>query len=60
MLIILLHTLADEYNATVSENAEVGSQFTRVTASDADSGSLGEVTYSIIAGNEVMEDALIS
>ena len=39
----------------MSENAEVGSQFARVTANDADSGSLGEVTYSIIAGNEVMD-----
>ena len=45
--------LTEQYNETFSESAEVGSQIFRVIATDADSGIFGEVTYSILSGNEV-------
>jgi len=37
----------------VPEGVAVGSQVTRLLAVDADSGSFGQVTYSILSGNEV-------
>lgn len=43
----------EEYSATIAESAEVGSQILRIVATDADSGSFGEITYTIIMGNEV-------
>ena len=39
------------YNATISEDASIGLSVTKVTATDQDSGSQGEVSYSIVAGN---------
>lgn len=45
--------LTEQYNETFSETTEVGSQVIRVIATDADSGSFGKVTYSILSGNEV-------
>ena len=51
--ILLCTLLTEQYNETFSETAEVGSQVIRVVATDADSGSFGEVTYSILSGNEV-------
>lgn len=38
------------YNATVSENLEIGSAVVFVSASDNDSGALGTITYSIVSG----------
>ena len=46
-------TYAEQYGGTIGENAEVGNQVLRVVATDADSGSLGEITYTILMGNEV-------
>ena len=46
-------TYIEEYNETFSEITEVGSQIFRIVASDADSGRFGEITYSILSGNEV-------
>lgn len=39
------------YNATISEDASIGLSVTMVTATDQDSGSQGDVSYSIVAGN---------
>ena len=39
------------YNATLSEDALIGVFVTTVTATDRDSGSQGDVYYSIVAGN---------
>lgn len=49
-----------QYNETFSETTEVGSQIIRVIATDADSGSFGDVTYSILSGNEVKDDMTFS
>ena len=40
------------YAVSVSEDSPIGSTVTTVSATDADSGTNGEITYSIIAGNE--------
>lgn len=39
------------YNATVSEDASVGIFVTTIMATDQDTGSQGDVSYSIVAGN---------
>ena len=39
------------YNATISEDALIGSFVATVTATDQDSGSQGDVYYSLVAGN---------
>ena len=39
------------YNATISEAAAIGSSVAMVTATDQDSGSQGDVSFSIVAGN---------
>ena len=39
------------YNATISEDALIGSFVAMVTATDQDSGSQGDVYYSLVAGN---------
>eukprot|EP00058_Branchiostoma_floridae_P010537 XP_002596025.1 hypothetical protein BRAFLDRAFT_84111 [Branchiostoma floridae] len=39
---------ADEYNAAVPENARIGVVVTQVTATDRDSGTNGDIIYSII------------
>ena len=43
-----------QYSGTIAESAEVGNQVLRVMATDADSGSFGEITYTILMGNEVI------
>ena len=43
-----------QYSGTITESAEVGNQVLRVMATDADSGSFGEITYMILTGNEVI------
>ena len=40
------------YTVSVSEDSPIGSTVTTVSATDAGSGTNGEITYSIIAGNE--------
>lgn len=55
---MVVHTA--RYNETITESIEVGNQVLRVTATDADSGSFGEVTYSIFSGNEVRTEKLLS
>ena len=42
-----------QYSGIIAESAEVGNQVLRVIATDADSGSFGEITYTILMGNEV-------
>ena len=42
---------ADPYTATVTENSPTGTFVVNVSATDADSGMLGEVHYSIVGGN---------
>ena len=42
-----------QYSGVIAESAEVGNQVIRVIATDADSGSFGEITYTILMGNEV-------
>ena len=44
--------LADPYTATVPENSLTGTFVVNVSATDADSGMLGEVHYSIVGGND--------
>ena len=39
------------YNATISEDASIGESVVTVTATDQDSGSQGDVSYYIVAGN---------
>lgn len=41
-----------EYTATVSEDVAVGTQLLRVHAASRDADASGEITYSIISGNE--------
>lgn len=41
-----------EYTATVSENVAVGTQVLRVQAASRDADANGEISYSIISGNE--------
>ncbi|XP_019958668.2 protocadherin Fat 1a isoform X1 [Paralichthys olivaceus] len=41
-----------EYTATVSEDVAVGTQVLRVQAASRDTEATGEITYSIISGNE--------
>ena len=43
---------ADSYTATVTENSPTGTFIVNVTATDADSGMLGEVRFSIVGGND--------
>ena len=43
-----------QYSGVIAESAEVGNQVIRVVATDADSGSFGEITYTILMGNEVV------
>ena len=43
-----------QYSGTITESAEVGNQVLRVMATDADSGSFGEIMYMILMGNEVI------
>ena len=50
---LLLFYLTAEYSGSIPESAEVGNQVLRVVANDADSGSFGDVTYTILMGNEV-------
>ena len=47
----------DSYTATVAENSAVGTFVVNVSATDADSGMLGVVHYSIVGGND---DSLFS
>lgn len=41
-----------EYTATVSEDVTVGTQLLRVQAASRDTEASGEISYSIISGNE--------
>lgn len=41
-----------EYTATVSEDVTVGTQLLRVQAASRDSEAGGEISYSIVSGNE--------
>lgn len=41
-----------EYTATMSEDVAVGTQVLRVHAASRDADANGEITYSIISGNE--------
>lgn len=41
-----------EYTATVSEDVAVGTQVIRVQATSRDTEAIGEISYSIISGNE--------
>ena len=41
-----------EYTATVSEDVAAGTQVLRVQAASRDTEATGEITYSIISGNE--------
>lgn len=43
--------ILDSYQKVISENATVDSQILRVTATDADSGTNGQVHYSLLNGN---------
>lgn len=43
----------ESFNVSVSEEVPAGSQFARIAAIDADSGSFGEVVYSIIEASVV-------
>lgn len=49
----LLFFLIDNYTVSVPENVAVDSEIATVVATDADSGSSGQVVYSILSGNEV-------
>ena len=49
----LLFFLIDNYNVSVPESVTVDSEVATVVATDADSGSAGQVMYSILSGNEV-------
>ena len=48
-----LFFLIDNYTVSVPESVTVGSEIATVVATDADSGSAGQVVYSILSGNEV-------
>ncbi|XP_035676136.1 protocadherin Fat 4-like [Branchiostoma floridae] len=43
---------SESYNVSVQENVTTGTLLLQVAASDNDSGTDGEVTFSIVAGNE--------
>ena len=49
----LLFSLIDNHTVTVPESVTVDGAITRLVATDADSGSSGQVMYSILSGNEV-------
>lgn len=51
----LLFSLVDNYTVSVPEGVTVDGEITRVVATDADSGSSGQVMYSILSGNEVSQ-----
>ena len=42
---------ASRFTANVTEHADIGTRVIRVTATDIDSGSNGEIVYSIVRGN---------
>ena len=48
-----MYVRTEQYSGTIAESTEVGNQVLRVVANDADSANLGEVTYTILMGNEV-------
>ena len=55
LIIAFFYIILDtaQYSGIIAESAEVGNQVIRVIATDADSGSFGEITYTILMGNEV-------
>ena len=50
-MVCLIH--AAQYSGSIAESTEVGNQVLRVVATDADSGRFGEISYTILMGNEV-------
>ena len=50
----ILSTYAGVFNVSVPENTQPGSQIATLVATDADSGSFGQVTLTFINGSSLV------